>query len=118
MPRIDTPDWVRDAIFYQIFPDRFATSDAMKKPSRLEPWEAPPTLRGFKGGDLLGVMEHLDYLQDNFAAAYLPEGAVLQDVWSSATVRVAGGKITGGQFPARDGVVWQLVPRTHEVPGA
>ncbi len=51
MPRIDTPDWVRDAIFYQIFPDRFATSDAVHKPSRLEPWNAPPTLHGFKGGD-------------------------------------------------------------------
>ncbi len=64
MPRIDTPDWVRDAIFYQIFPDRFATSNAVHKPSRLEPWNAPPTLHGFKGGDLLGVVEHLDYLQD------------------------------------------------------
>ena len=25
---IDTPDWVRDAVFYQVFPDRFASSDA------------------------------------------------------------------------------------------
>ncbi|HZG65638.1 MAG TPA: hypothetical protein VEZ12_02785, partial [Herpetosiphonaceae bacterium] len=55
---------------------------------------------------------------DFAAGSDLPEGAVLQDVWSSATVRVAGGNITGGQIPARDGVVWQLVPRTHEVPGA
>ncbi len=59
-----TPDWVKDAVFYQIFPDRFATSIHVEKPPHLEPWEAPPTTHGFKGGDLLGVVEHLDYLTD------------------------------------------------------
>jgi cyclomaltodextrinase len=59
-----TPDWVKDAVFYQIFPDRFAISGRIPKPSNLEPWDDAPTLRGFKGGDLLGVVEHLDYLQD------------------------------------------------------
>lgn len=59
-----TPEWVKDAVFYQIFPDRFAQSDRVEKPSNLEPWEAPPTPHGFKGGDLLGVVEHLDYLTD------------------------------------------------------
>ena len=63
-PPVDTPDWVRDAVFYQIFPDRFARSDKLVKPSNLEPWEAPPTAHGFKGGDLEGVIEHLDYLQE------------------------------------------------------
>lgn len=58
------PDWVADAIFYQIFPDRFARSDRLPKPPRLEKWHAPPTRYGFKGGDLVGVVEHLDYLQD------------------------------------------------------
>jgi cyclomaltodextrinase len=61
---IQTPEWVRDAIFYQIFPDRFARSEQVSKPSNLEPWDSPPTVFGFKGGDLLGVVEHLDYLQD------------------------------------------------------
>jgi neopullulanase len=61
---ITTPEWVKDAIFYQIFPDRFAQSKAVPKPSNLEPWDSPPTTYGFKGGDLLGVVEHLDYLQD------------------------------------------------------
>ncbi len=60
---IHTPDWVRDAVFYQIFPDRFASSPAVEKPANLEPWESSPTARGFKGGDLLGVKEHLDYLE-------------------------------------------------------
>ena len=59
-----TPEWVKDAVFYQIFPDRFAQSDHVEKPANLEPWEAPPTPHGFKGGDLLGVVEHLDYLTD------------------------------------------------------
>lgn len=59
-----TPEWVQDAVFYQIFPDRFARSLAVPKPSNLEPWDTPPTTYGFKGGDLLGVADHLDYLQD------------------------------------------------------
>lgn len=59
-----TPDWVKDAVFYQIFPDRFARSGRVPQPSNLEPWDSPPTPYGFKGGDLLGVLEHLDYLQD------------------------------------------------------
>ena len=64
MSAIVTPEWVKDAVFYQIFPDRFAQSQAVPKPSILEPWDSPPTVYGFKGGDLLGVVEHLDYLQD------------------------------------------------------
>jgi len=59
-----TPDWVKDAVFYQIFPDRFATSVRVHKPSNLEPWDALPTVHGYKGGDLLGVVEHLDDLCD------------------------------------------------------
>jgi cyclomaltodextrinase / maltogenic alpha-amylase / neopullulanase len=59
---IVTPAWVRDAVFYQIFPDRFAASTRVHKPGPLEPWETPPTTTGFKGGDLLGVAEHLDHL--------------------------------------------------------
>ncbi len=58
------PSWVRDAVFYQIFPDRFAQSSRVPKPAGLEPWDAQPTFHGFKGGDLLGVLEHLGHLQD------------------------------------------------------
>ncbi|MFN3491777.1 MAG: alpha-amylase, partial [Anaerolineales bacterium] len=60
-----TPNWVKDAIFYQIFPDRFAKSDL--NPARnlhFESWDSAPTNYGFKGGDLYGVIEKLDYLQD------------------------------------------------------
>lgn len=62
---ITTPDWVKDAIFYQIFPDRFAKSDRVRRDGlHLEPWDTPPTSFGFKGGDLIGVTEKLDYLSD------------------------------------------------------
>jgi cyclomaltodextrinase len=38
----------------------------------MEPWDAPPTYHGFKGGDLLGIAEHLDYLGDlGITALYL-----------------------------------------------
>ncbi|HUR16231.1 MAG TPA: glycoside hydrolase family 13 protein [Candidatus Limnocylindrales bacterium] len=59
-----TPEWVSDAVFYQIFPDRFSMSSRVAKPGPLEPWDAPPTFNGFKGGDLLGIAEQLDYLTD------------------------------------------------------
>jgi len=71
MTSIETPEWARDAIFYQIFPDRFARSERVPKPSNLESWDSPCTPRGFKGGDLLGVAERLDYLQDLGATAIL-----------------------------------------------
>ena len=58
------PAWVEDAVFYQIFPDRFARSPQVPKPSNLEEWDSPPTGHGYKGGDLLGVVERLDWLDD------------------------------------------------------
>ncbi len=72
MPDFETPEWVHNAVFYQIFPDRFASSNTVPKPHNLEAWDTPPTLRGFKGGDLVGVMDRLDYLQDlGITALYL-----------------------------------------------
>lgn len=64
MPDVVTPDWVKHAVFYQIFPDRFAASDCVEKPGNLERWDSDPTPFGYKGGDLLGVVERLDYLQE------------------------------------------------------
>jgi len=65
------PDWVQDAIFYQIFPDRFARSERLPELG-FEPWDAPPSFHGFKGGDLYGVVERLDYLSDlGITALYL-----------------------------------------------
>lgn len=64
MATVQTPAWVRDAVFYQIFPDRFARSERVRKAGNLQEWGAPPTGHGYQGGDLLGVAEHLDYLAD------------------------------------------------------
>ena len=64
---IKTPDWVKHAVFYQIFPDRFARSQRSRQGflnnTNLEAWDAPPTYQGYKGGDLWGVLEQLDYIQ-------------------------------------------------------
>lgn len=62
---ITTPDWVKDAVFYQIFPDRFARSPRTHHPRRIEfkPWGSPPEEQGYQGGDLLGIVDKLEYLQ-------------------------------------------------------
>lgn len=66
-----TPDWVQDAIFYQIFPDRFARSNRLPDLG-FEPWDAPPTYNGFKGGDLYGIAERMNYLSElGITALYL-----------------------------------------------
>ena len=65
---IKTPDWVKNAVFYQIFPDRFArgttTAKGQWQASKYEGWDATPTYQGYKGGNLWGVIEKLDYLKD------------------------------------------------------
>lgn len=67
-----TPYWVQDAIFYQIFPDRFANGDPSNDPPNVQPWGALPTLYGFQGGDLRGILRHFDYLLDlGVTALYL-----------------------------------------------
>lgn len=71
---IRTPQWVKHAIFYQIFPDRFARSQRTQHPPGLQfkPWGSPPEDQGFQGGDLYGILDHLDYLTDlGISAIYL-----------------------------------------------
>ena len=58
------PDWVTDAIFYQVFPDRFCNGDPSNDPPGVEPWGNPPSRENFFGGDLQGVLRKLDHLQD------------------------------------------------------
>ena len=71
---IHTPDWVKHAIFYQIFPDRFARSSKLKHPRGItfKPWGSPPEEQGFQGGDLLGIVDKLDYISElGITALYL-----------------------------------------------
>ncbi|MEO5918442.1 MAG: glycoside hydrolase family 13 protein [Candidatus Limnocylindrales bacterium] len=68
----DVPAWARDAVFYQVFPDRFASSPRVTDPGPMEPWAATPTVHGFKGGDLLGIVERMGELVDlGVTALYL-----------------------------------------------
>jgi cyclomaltodextrinase len=56
------PAWVRDAVFYQIFPERFANGDTTNDPPGVERWGGTPTPRNYFGGDLQGIIDHCDYL--------------------------------------------------------
>jgi alpha-glucosidase len=74
------PDWLRSAVFYQIFPDRFANGDASNDPIPEEyeyrgrrpttyPWGTTPDPDQFfplvfYGGDLAGIEARLDYLDE------------------------------------------------------
>ncbi len=61
---IQPPDWVKDAIFYQIFLDRFYNGDPTNDPKNVAEWTDKPTRDNFFGGDLEGIIEKLDYLED------------------------------------------------------
>jgi glycosidase len=58
------PGWVRDAVFYQIFPERFANGDLDNDPTPTDPWGSVPGYYSYQGGDLRGITEHLDYLAE------------------------------------------------------
>jgi cyclomaltodextrinase len=59
----DAPAWVKDTIWYQIFPDRFANGDESINPKGTLPWgSTSPTPTNLFGGDFSGVIDHLDYL--------------------------------------------------------
>lgn len=61
---IVVPAWVKDAIFYQIFPERFYNGDTTNDPPDTQPWYADPKYYNYFGGDLEGVIKKLDYLSD------------------------------------------------------
>lgn len=58
------PEWVKDAVFYQIFPERFANGDSSNDPKETQPWGGTPLRDNFFGGDLQGVIDHLDHLTE------------------------------------------------------
>ncbi len=100
-PPFFTPEWAKDGVIYQIFPERFANGDKSNDPDFHEPWyqgvnslpaggktngeyyhlvkdwydigglihspyrtDGKPDYFSFYGGDIAGVREHLDYLND------------------------------------------------------
>ncbi len=79
VPGFSTPDWAKGAVMYQIFVDRFYNGDTdndvedreyiyIGEPcTRVTDWDKCPAYMGvreFYGGDLQGVLDKLDYLQD------------------------------------------------------
>ena len=79
MPGFHVPDWAKGAVQYQIFPDRFCNGDpsndvvdneyyyTVGHSKHIADWDAMPTdtdIRAFYGGDLQGIIDKLDYLQD------------------------------------------------------
>lgn len=79
------PAWVLDAVFYQIFPDRFANGDPANDPRpeeyeyrgsrpKTHPWGTPPAEGQqfsliFYGGDLPGIIQRLDHITNLSANA-------------------------------------------------
>lgn len=58
------PNWAKDAVFYQIMTERFANGDPGNDPEGTEAWGGTPKLDNFFGGDLQGVLDHLDDLHE------------------------------------------------------
>lgn len=60
------PQWVRNTVWYQIFPERFANGDPELNPEGTKAWDSTihPGRQDFYGGDLQGVLDHLDHLVD------------------------------------------------------
>lgn len=88
VPRVEQPEWYKEGIVYQIFPDRFARDDAWQERSEaalahkrrgperylVENWDTPTTYKrnedssiarwDFYGGSLEGIRQKLSYLRD------------------------------------------------------
>ena len=78
-PGFQTPSWAKGAVMYQIFVDRFCNGDPSNDVEnreycyigepvvKVEDWNKIPAAMGvreFYGGDLKGVLDKLDYLQE------------------------------------------------------
>ena len=57
------PAWVKDAIFYQIFPDRFCRSERYHAAGKFVPWGTKPTRENMFGGNLAGIESKLTYIK-------------------------------------------------------
>ena len=79
IPGFHTPDWAKGAVMYQIFVDRFCNGDPSndvltgeysyigEQVNKVDDWNRFPEqmdVRNFYGGDLQGVIDKMNYLQD------------------------------------------------------
>lgn len=62
---IAPPDWVRDTVWYQIMPDRFARSSDTPSDPKFRRWGdfSDPHFGDLYGGNLRGIRERLPYLR-------------------------------------------------------
>ncbi|MGY0434455.1 glycoside hydrolase family 13 protein [Bacillus rugosus] len=59
------PEWAKSTVWYQIFPERFANGREDLSPENALPWGSKdPDVNDFFGGDLQGIIDKLDYLED------------------------------------------------------
>jgi cyclomaltodextrinase len=58
------PAWLAGTVFYQIFPDRFYNGDPSNDPPNKMKWGEKPTPSSMAGGDLAGIRQKLDYLEE------------------------------------------------------
>lgn len=138
---MNVPDWAKDAIWYQIFPERFCNGDTTNDPTfrdtfgswphdtlspwqkspwtadwyRLQPWEMANgkdfnynAARRRFGGDLQGIIDKLDYLQElGVNAIYL------NPVFEAPTMHKYDGARhhhidnNFGPHPGRDRAIWE-----------
>lgn len=59
---IEVPEWVRGAVIYQIFPERFRNAHRWNDPPQTAAWGSEPGWLDFQGGDLAGIAEKAPYL--------------------------------------------------------
>jgi cyclomaltodextrinase / maltogenic alpha-amylase / neopullulanase len=62
--KFETPHWVQDTVFYQIFPDRFNNGSKTNDPKEVVVWNGTPTYSNRFGGDSIGVEQKIPYLKD------------------------------------------------------
>ncbi|OES44780.1 alpha-glycosidase [Domibacillus iocasae] len=58
------PEWVKETVWYQIFPERFADGDPHLNRKDTKKWGTSPDKTSFFGGDFQGILNRLDHLQE------------------------------------------------------
>ena len=69
---VQNVEWLNNAVFYQVFIDRFDKASKKDESYINASWGDLPTPKSFFGGDLDGICKHLDYIQSlGVTALYL-----------------------------------------------
>src|SRR5689334_8723119 len=85
--RRDPPDWAADAVWYQIFPERFANGDRRNDPT-------PADMAGSWPHDPIGAW-HVSPWTSDWYALQPWEKANGRDFWYNAQLRRYGGDLQG-----------------------